>query len=202
MNTWQSWARRGVLMAMVAGMAALTGCAGIKVIDPNVRSFGTAPADLPRTFQFERLPSQDAQADQAARMESQAEPALLAAGFRKADDAAYSIQVHARRSAVLTDPWEPWPGYRARFWAGFGPRPLMFNWRWTSSWDSASNLYEVAVVIRDRKQNKVVYESRAEFDVRVDNDRYWTPMFQAVLADFPQGKPDVHPVQVTLPPQP
>ena len=33
MNTWQSWARRGVLMAMVAGMAALTGCAGIKVID-------------------------------------------------------------------------------------------------------------------------------------------------------------------------
>lgn len=202
MNTWNAWARRSMLVAMAGGMLALTGCAGLKAIDPNVRSFGTAPAELPRTFQFERLPSQEAQAEQATRTEAHAEQALAAAGFRKADNAAYSIQVHARRSTVLNDPWEPWPGYRARFWAGFGPRPVMVNWRWSTAIDSSSSLYEVAIVIRDRQQNKVVYESRAEMDIRVDSDRYWPAMFQAVLADFPQGKPEVHPVQVMLPPQP
>ena len=201
MNRWQSWARRGRADGMVAGMAALTGCAGIKVIDPNVRSFGTAPPSC-------RGPSSS----------SACRPRM-----RKPTAAAWSLRLSPRCWRLVPQGRRrglQHPGPRAALCGAdrplgnlgratgrgsgpaFGPRPLMFNWRWTSSWDSASNLWRwrwsSGTASRTRWSTNPVRSSMCGSTTTATGRR----CSRRCWPISPQGKPDVHPVQVTLPPQP
>ena len=58
--------RLALRMGLLVWLAALAGCASTRLIDSEVRSFRSANADVAASsYQFERLPSQ--QADAAAQ---------------------------------------------------------------------------------------------------------------------------------------
>ena len=68
--------------AAAAALLALGGCAAINSLPVQVSTFGEWPAGrAPGRYAFERLPSQEAQADQQQRLEDAAAPALARAGF-------------------------------------------------------------------------------------------------------------------------
>ena len=73
-----------LLLLAVLGLA-LTGCATNRLIDSSVRSFATATSDLPLespfSFRFERLPSQQADAQAQDRLEEMALPVLAQKGL-------------------------------------------------------------------------------------------------------------------------
>ena len=68
----------------VLGTLGLQGCSTLGQLSTEVSSHGQWPVTLktPR-YAFERLPSQQAQAEQQARVEAAAEPELAARGFVK-----------------------------------------------------------------------------------------------------------------------
>src|SRR5690349_12718573 len=75
------------LAPLLCAAAMLGGCAGMQEVSSKVSSFGAWPEGRqPGTYVFERLPSQQNRAREQAVLEAAAEPALAAAGFRKADD--------------------------------------------------------------------------------------------------------------------
>ena len=73
----------------------LAGCATVRTLPTDVQAFSTlaAPPAQP-TYRFERLPSQQAQAQRQAQVEGMAEAALQQAGLRR-DDAQAHFTVHS-----------------------------------------------------------------------------------------------------------
>ena len=121
--------KRAFLLLVLASTLALAGCASRWVVDSDVRSFSSLPADAVAgpgaTYRFERLPSQqqdERAARQADSLEALAAPALAAAGLSRNDAAArYSVQLGARVGLTFS-PWDdPWLGPWG-FGGGWGPR--------------------------------------------------------------------------------
>lgn len=203
-------ARRLGMLALAAG---LTGCAGLNTLTSEVSSYGSWPAERrPGGYVFERLPSQQARAEQQQRLETAARPALEAVGFKPASDpksAEYTVQLSARSSANersrSSDPFFGWqavprpygvPGRPYHYGYGYGPayNPGL----WVVPMDIPSYEREVVVLIRDAKQGQTLYESHAVSDGSSPNFRgLLNAMFEAALKDFPQGGPG--PRNVTTP---
>lgn len=193
---------RSVALPIVAAAALLSGCATGYLLESDVQSFSGLPA-LPAqpTYTFERLPSQANQPAQA-QIEAWADPALFRAGLRR-DDASprYGVQVSARVQRVLSpwaDPWDPWGGWGPGFgYHGYGPR-VGFGWggpfpRMEQPWFQR----EVAVLVRDRSTNQVVYETRAASDGPwLDNSAVLPFMFDAALQGFPNPPQGVRRVNI------
>lgn len=196
--------RRRLLAATALGAAALlAGCATLTTISTEVSSFGEWPAGrAPGSFAFERLPSQQAQAEQMQVLEDAARSALLQAGFTPAVEGTppdVLVQVGARSSRADVQPWDDplwWRGgfgYWRRPWLGPGwhPHPYSTPTRWER---------EVAVLIRDRSSGQPLFEARAssEGTLRLD-PALLGAMFQAALKDFPQRGINPRTVRVPLP---
>lgn len=201
---------RGIVV--VCAVVVLSGCASGYLLDNQVQSFSGLPS-LPAnpTYKFERLPSQQAAADQA-QVEALADPALFKAGLRR-DDAnpRYSVQVAARMQRSLSpwaDPWgwggwNGWPGYGYGY-AGVGQRRhgaslgLGFGGpfpRMEQPWFQR----EVTVVVRELASNKVVYETRAFNDGPwLDSPTVLGAMFDAALQGFPNAPPGPRRVNVQI----
>lgn len=175
------------LAAALAVAVALTGCAALNHLPSEVASYGSWPADRkPGSYAFERLPSQQARAEVQEKLEQAAAPALEAAGFTRAADAASAdvvVQLGARVTGneryLYDDPiwWRGGVFYSRRgayfnpFW--FGPP--------TPTYDR-----EVAILIRDRKSGQPLYETRASNDGASPSIESLLPaMFAAAMADFP-----------------
>jgi Domain of unknown function (DUF4136) len=194
-------------VAPIAIAAAVAGCAGMNMVSSDVSSFGEWPAGrAPGSYVFERLPSQQARAEQQAALELAARGALEKAGFTAVADAAaadVTVQLTAQvqrvdRSTPFADPfywgfagWGGRPYWRSPFWYGGG----------YGGWGAYENPYyerNVAVLIRDRASGKALYESRANSDgVSVGGTPMLAAMFDAALKDFP--RPALSPRQVTTP---
>ena len=189
-------------LALVAAAVVLTGCATVSTVESDVQSFATTPTPVqPGTFRFERLPSQDVDATQAASLENMAQAALVKAGFSRADTGArYSVQIGAGTTetvSTLTDPF----GRSA--WSPFG-QPRMWPGRhfYGSPWlmDRESYVTRVRVEIRDLGTGKVVYESTATNEETWFNPaRVLSALFEAAMADFPTPPKGVRKVVVKLP---
>jgi hypothetical protein len=161
----------------------LSGCATSYTLDNNVRSFSGLPA-LPAqpTYRFERLPSQQEQAQ--AQLEAMADAALQKVGLRRDDsNPRYSVQVSARLQPVLSpwaSPWDSWGWGRWGWHRGFR-HPAAFPYV-EPPWYHR----EVTVVIRELGSNRVVFESSAQNDEPwSDNKSVFPAMFEAALAGFP-----------------
>jgi len=213
---------------LLAALAVLGGCASLDNLHSDVSSFSRWPAERkPATYAFERLPSQQAEPQQAQVLEDTARRAVEAAGFVAAADPAsadVSIQLGARITAYdrspsddpfwygpggFYGPWGPWGyGRWGRPWgpswryagAGFGP------WGWPGYWGPGYGLpyydREVAVLIRDRRTGEPLYEGRARSDGSYSGvTEVLDAMFRAALADFPKGSPtNPHAVNVPMKP--
>lgn len=195
--------KASVVAALFAtAVLLLSGCATVTTVESAVQSFSTAPAPVQAgTYRFERLPSQEQDARQAALLESMAQAALQKAGFTPDDSAAarYGVQIGAETSQAVLGYPDPFFG---RFSWSFG-RPRMWIRRsfYTSPWpDPEVYVTRVRLEIRDLGTGKVVYESTATNEESwFDAKRVLPAMFEAVMADFPSPPKGVRKVIVKVP---
>lgn len=196
--------RRAGLRALAATTLALTllgGCAGLNQLSAEVATFGDWPAGrAPGRYAFERLPSQQARADEVQRLEDAAAPALARAGFTPVAAGAEPdvlVQVGARISRSELSPWDdplwwhggfghwrrgPWPG---PYWGSLGYSTPRYD-------------REVALLIRDRASGRPLYEARASSEgYGSGGSGLLAPLFAAALLDFPTL--GVNPRRVTVP---
>src|SRR5665811_1172470 len=98
----------------------LTGCSTTRLVDTDVRSYATPPlVPVGARYRFERLPSQQDQADTAeqTQLEAIVQPVLAKAGLQRDDAAAgYSVQISVD---VKVDPYAPWDQSSIGWWPGF-----------------------------------------------------------------------------------
>lgn len=196
---WMQAAAGGIALA---ALGALGGCAAVNRLSAEVSTYGQWPAGRsPGSYAFERLPSQQARAEQMQPLEDAAAPALARAGFRPAAPGAAPdvlVQVGLRISRADNPPWDDplwWHG-------GFGRWPHG-PWRgpvWGIGWRAEPARYdrEVALLLRDRATGAPLYEARASSEgFQRSPANVLQPLFQAALTDFPAT--GVNPRQVVVP---
>ena len=193
---------RAMTLLMLAALA-LGGCATINQLDSDVSTFSQWPAGRkPASYAFERLPSQQARAEQQQTLEGAARRAVEAAGFTPEPDvnaAEFSIQVGARVSpnerAFYDDPF---------WWRGglyVHRRRSYYSPYWGFNLAAPSYEREVAVLIRDRKTGQALYEARATTDgTSSASSILLVAMFEAALKDFPNAGLNPRRVRVELSP--
>lgn len=187
---------------LIAAPLLLAGCAALKTISPEVRSFGSWPADrAPGSYSFERLPSQQDPLSRAAEWEALAAPALAKAGLKPAPagtPADVIVSLGVRVGISDADPWaDPlWYRWHAPLYGWrFGPpgrgHPLFIERRYER---------EVGLLLRDRASGQPLYEARASHDGATrGDDGLIGALFEAALSDFPKAQPQAHYVPVQLP---
>jgi Domain of unknown function (DUF4136) len=183
--------------ALLAGLAA---CTGLSVVNADVSSYGDWPAGRkPGSYAFERLPSQQARAEQQQLLEDAARPALAKAGFTAAADAGSAdvvVTVGARVSRTDYAPWDDPLWLRGGF----------YGWRYPRYYSSLAWRYsppryerEVALLIRDRASTQALHEARASSDGSTGaGAEFLAALYQAALADFPRTGLNPRPVSVPL----
>lgn len=179
-------------LAASALLLQLTGCANMGKVGADVSSYGQWPADrVHQKYVFERLPSQQAQADFQSRVEAAAAPMLARKGFVKVaspDQADVLVQV-ASQSRLYEDPYR----FRndGRFFGGFGFGGLWGGGRGGGiglgiSMEPAQTQMQVDVLIRDRRTNQTLYETHAVHERYGSASESTMPyLFEAALLDFP-----------------
>jgi hypothetical protein len=202
-------------LATSIAAAALSGCASLSNVDADVSSFSRWPAGRgAATYAFERLPSQQAQPQQAQMLEDAARPAIESVGLVAAPEGGapdVMVQLGARITETALSPYDdpfwyggmyPWSrpfGYgrygRAYWGPGWGP-----GWH-RGYWDYYSPYYdrEAAVLIRDKRSGEPLYEARAQNEGSTTGVTTVLPaMFVAALKDFPNGGA-ANPHRITIP---
>ena len=196
---------RTVVLVMISTL--LAACSGMRLVDSDVNSFPPPPALViaqAATYRFERLPSQQAQAQQSAALEAIAQVALERAGMRRDDAAAqYSVQLGLR---MFRDPQAPWDD--PRYMQGIAV-PAVVPTRYglllrhpslNLQFDFPYYRREVTLVIRRATDAQVVFETRAQHDGRWSDDEGVLPaMFQAALQGFPNPVVGTRRVVVEIP---
>ena len=202
--------RRTALAALAAlsATAGLAGCAALNSVAIDVSSQGDWPPDRkPGTYAIERLPSQQANAAEQERIEAAALPAIEGAGFTQApfEEADVLIQIGARVFEVPgRDAYygyygfygAPYPYYWRHDWWRYGYHPFFYP---PGFYGDGFPDYrrETAILIRDRRSQRVVYETRATHVGRWTSDRLLPLLFDASMKDFPT--PAMSPRTVTMP---
>src|SRR5689334_4020724 len=209
-------------IAALLAAVALAGCASLHNVESDVTSFSRWPAGrAPSTYAFERLPSQQANPQQAQMLEDTARPAVEGAGFRPTPEGSapdVTVQLGARVTAVDLAPWDDPFWYGGFAWHGpygYWGRPWGPYWGpyhgpyWGPSWRYGYGPYptttiehEVALLMRDKKSGEPLYEARATSCCNWDGTATVLPaMFLAAMRDFPAGSPtNPHRVVVVPPP--
>lgn len=179
-------------------LAALSGCAAMNQLSSEVSTFNQWPAGRqPTSYAFDRLPSQQANADAQKLLENAAARALQAAGFKPAADpktADVTVQLGARVNVQDRSPFEDpfwWRGglYRGYSMRGFRSDGFGFGlgYGFGRNFYGAPNFErEVALLLRDKKTGDALYEARAVNDgASPSMNSLLTAMFDAALEGFP-----------------
>ncbi|HEV7578542.1 MAG TPA: DUF4136 domain-containing protein [Caldimonas sp.] len=200
------------LVAAVIAAAALGGCASLYTVDADVSSFSRWPAGRSAaTYAFERLPSQQAQPQQAQMLEDAARPAIEGAGFAAAPEGSapdVTVQLGARITETDRSPYDDpfwyggFGGWHRPFVAGRAGRTFWGpGWRhrfWDPSLDFPAYDREVAVLIRDKRSGAPLYEARAESQGPTAGVATVLPaLYVAAMKDFPAGS-TANPHRVTI----
>jgi hypothetical protein len=190
----------------IASLLFLGACATSRHVDSDVSTYSQWPADRkPASYAFERLPSQQARAEQQQRLEDAARGAVEAAGFAPAADARdadVSIQVGARVSpserSIYDDPFW-WRGGLYGHWRRGYYSPY---WGWGANLGPSNYEREVAVLIRDRKSGQALYEARAvnSGGSAVTSAGLLSAMYAAAMKDFPHVGLNPRRVSITAEP--
>ncbi len=201
---------KSLITLAVAG-TLLAGCGAMRSVSSDVASYGDWPSERkPGTYAFDRLPSQQAQADEADKLELAARPALEKAGFVPAAAGAAPdvlVQVGARVSRADPQPWNDPLWWRGGFggwrygpwggpgWGAYGRFPGYGGY-----YDAPRYDREVAVLLRDRSSGKPLFEARASNEsVSTPSAKVLSAMFDAALMDFPRLGVNPRRVVVALP---
>jgi len=205
------------LAALIAG-AALSGCASLHSVDADVSSFSRWPAGRgTATYAFERLPSQQAQPQQAQMLEDAARAAIESSGLVAAPEggaADVTIQLGARITETGLSPYDdpfwyggmyPWHRpfaygrYGRPYWGPYwGPYGGAGWYRGYGGYYSPYYDREAAVLIRDKRSGEPLYEARAQSQGPTTGVTTVLPaLFVAAMKDFPAGSP-TNPRRITV----
>ena len=219
---------KGLALVLAAGL--VSGCATTNQIDSEVKSFN-GPAAIALTpgntssapgttnaftvapargsFRFERLPSQQKDAAQAAKIEAWAQPALEKAGFTRDDaKATYAVQLSAysmeeprgfdynyARFSFYYPGYDRLVYYRGRL-ISFGPgiyAPAFVP-------DTRNVVSGLTLVVRNVASGQVVYETSAVNEQRrFDAARVFPALAIAAMDGYPVASPEKRKVSVTVP---
>ena len=192
---------------LMSWIVLLGGCSGMRIVDSDVSAFSTplTPATaLPLRYRFERLPSQQAHAEQSAALEALVQPALERAGLQRDDTSPqYTVQLDLR---MFRDPQAPWddPRYVGGYavphlaWGRYGL--LMRHPSLNMEFEFPYYRREIAIVVRRLPDAQVVFESRARHDGRwSDDDAVLPAMVQAALQGFPVAPAGLRRVVIEIP---
>lgn len=192
----------------------LSGCAGVIRLEHDVQSYPRWASPAQPTagdrFRFERLPSQDQRlsAEQQA-LETAVATRLEAVGLRRAPNpdntAQWQVEVSARSQKFPHAPWDHpvdrWPG------PGLAGRDYVVNGRGqvialpVFPWPAPPYYQrELSVVVRDARQGRVVYESRAAHDGPWHaTPALWEALATAALDGFPRPPSGARRVVIEIP---
>jgi hypothetical protein len=187
--------------AIIVLATALAGCAGLNTVTADVSSYGTWPAERkPGPYLFERLPSQEANPQEQAKLETAAGVALQQAGFTAVTDpqrAEFTVQISTRLIRAGTyyddDPfrWGLWHGWGWRGSSGLG---------FSTGYSAPIYEREVALLLRDRQTGVPLYETHARNDNSGSDDvTVMQALFEAAMKDFPTPAINPRRVSVALP---
>ena len=194
----------------VAGL--LVACATSSSLQAEIASYGQWPATrAPGTYAFDRLPSQEAQAEAQQRLEDAAHQALTAVGFTAAPPGTTPdvlVQLGARVTRYDAAPWaDPWWWRGGPYWYGrwpgraWGPYPHPYWYGYGYGYGYYTYYdRQVAVMLRDAVSGAPLYEARASSDAYSNSTATLSAMFRAALADFPKSGSVPHSVSVPLAP--
>lgn len=180
----------------------------MRLIENQVESFSTlSTVPLPATYRFERLPSQQANAQAQDALEAAAQAALNKVGLQLASSpTAFVATVSARTDRDETTDYP----YGHRLNDGIFAIPgydYVVTGRghviWTMPLIDFPRPYyrrEVSLVLRDAQSNAVVYETRARNEGRwADSAAIYPAMLDAALQGFAQPPAGVRRVDVQIP---
>lgn len=197
-----------------ACLLTLTACASYPdVLEVDVQSFASHPAlSTPQNYELQWLPSQDTNSH-FAHLEAVAQAALIRVGLHRTSAYAspqvreHTLTVQLGTTAVQArhcpkSPEEPEGAAQPRLgWSiGWGwwnaPIGLGFSW---SDFARPMNCYSAKMIIRNAKNQTIVYESTAQFESSTTvNADIWGVLFDAALRDFPQGHPKKRSIIINL----
>ncbi len=198
---------RAITSAILLMALLLTGCSGMRLVDSDVSAFSPpmAPAvAIPFSYRFERLPSQQAQAQRSQEVENLVAAELAKLGLKRDDAVAqYTVQVELRS---YRDPQSPWDDLR--YMGGYArPFPVMTRYGIVMHYPFATMQFdfpyyrrEIHLVMRRISDGQIMFESRAKHDGRWPDDAAVLPaMLQAALQGFPNPPPGLRRVVVEIP---
>lgn len=200
------------MAALFFAVLWLSGCSSMRLVDSDVQSYATSPpVAIGASYRFERLPSQQSQAEatQQTQLEALTEPVLAKAGLKRDDAAAsYSVQIAV---AIRVDPYAPWDQPMIGWWPGFGfglhsghgrfigQHPFMGIYSFGMS-EQPYYWRQVSLVMRDLSTAQVVYETHAAHDGRWSDDKaVLGAMFEAALQGFPNPPPGPRRINIEIP---
>jgi hypothetical protein len=166
-------------------IVAMAGCASTRLIDSDVRSFRSGSPDMAAaSYQFERLPSQQADAAAQAQRESWATAVLQRVGLTLAEQAPrYTVQLGVATEQVSRSD----ASFRRR-WGGFAGAPLLGQPLLIMPLEPMQYRFQVQVLVRDAQSREVVYEASAQhIGPWSDQTNILPAVLLAAMRDFPQG---------------
>lgn len=191
---------RLLLLIIALGLSA---CGGMRIVDSEVRSFGSAETRATMTgarFHTARLPSQQDAAFDAVVLA--VEQGLQAQGLQPspADQASLTLHITWRERALPRAPWEPEPSpFWGHFWLNNNGGGAGLGWRVPPP-DLPWFERELHLVLRRNSDQSVVFETQARHDGRWrDTPAVLPAMVRAALQDFPQGRPETRTINIDIP---
>jgi len=185
-------------MGLLACLAALAGCASTRLIDSEVRSFRSGAPDLiASSYQFERLPSQQADAVAQTQREQWAQPVLQRVGLTLVSQAPrYTVQWGVASEQVLRNE----PVFRRR-WSGVAGGPVWGVHPFFFPQEPMLYRFQVQVLVRDALSREVVYEASAQHTGPWNDQAQILPaVLLAAMRDFPKEASGPSSVKVKIGP--
>jgi hypothetical protein len=217
-----NYAQTAIKLIASIVLIQLTGCASVRLIDNDVTAFSKLTAiSAGATYRFERLPSQQTDAQRQDKLEAIAQASLDKVGLQRVGDAPgspaarYSVQMGI---VMLNNTHAYWDDaglsltgyvsvgtggpyfYGSPYWHGrrhgyvhgyFGPYLYLPSLRF---------VYEVSLLMREAANSQVVFETRAKHEGPwADSMAILPAMFDAALQDFPKPPAGPRRVNVEIP---
>jgi hypothetical protein len=178
----------------------LAGCATNRMIDNSVRSFNTATADLPLegpfSFRFDRLPSQQADAQTQERLEEMALPVLAQKGLVP-DTLGPRFTLELGMAVEAINQSGPFHAYWGFGTIGSG----LWSQPGSMGLEPTRYRYTVHLLLRDAASKTVVFESTATHEGPWSDRAAVLPaVLLAALQGFPQGSEQARRVLIDLSP--
>ena len=173
----------------------------MRLVDSQVNSFAVKPIAAGASYRFERLPSQQADAEAQDRLEAITAQALAKVGLQRNDSAPVllaQVQLTQRMERTATEgPAFGWGlGWRMGHHGGIG---MGGGTLFPGLADLPSYWREVHLSLRDLATQTVVFESRASHDGPWSDSAAIVPaMLDAALQGFPNPPPGQRRVNIEI----